>query len=186
MLREEAEMDWRYNLGAGVGNWILLAGYLVVLSTFTSLKTSDQVEHKLQENNAGRALLKTIQNPPLLVIACVFSILGGCLLGQLSVKFKDSYPWLINKIFMPACLNAAAGLLTTLVNVLASQSGDCSVMALMTFLVTGVTFIFFLALFAIFKFWKLKMVIKEDKLQHLSSLPTLLFISLKRGFRNMS
>ncbi|CAG8079762.1 unnamed protein product [Penicillium salamii] len=100
MLRKETEIDWRYNLGAGVGNWILFAGYL--------------------ENNVGRALLKTIQNPSLLVIACVFLILGGCLLGWLSVKFKDSYLWLINKIFMLACLNAAAGLLITLVNVLAS------------------------------------------------------------------
>ncbi|CRL30033.1 unnamed protein product [Penicillium camemberti] len=171
MLKDEAEMDWRYNLGAGIGNWVLLAGYLVVPGTFTSLNNSGEVGQKLQENNAGRVLLKTIQNPPLLVIACIFLALGGSLLGWLSVKFKDSYSWLINRIFMPACMNAAAGLLTTLVNVLASQSGDCSVMAFMTFIVTGVTFILFLALFAIFKFWKLRKVIKEDELQHLSSLP---------------
>lgn len=100
MLKEEAEMDWRYNLGAGVGNWVLLAGYLVVPGTFTSLKNSDQVEQKLHENNAGRILLKTIQNPPLLIIACLFLTLGGCLLGWLSIKFKQSYSWLINRVFM--------------------------------------------------------------------------------------
>ncbi|CAG8272730.1 unnamed protein product [Penicillium salamii] len=132
MLCEEAEMDWRYNLCAGIGNWILLAGYLVVPGTFTSLKKSGQVEHR------------------------------------------------------PACLNAAAGLLTTLVNVLASQSGDCSVMALMTFVVTGVTFTLSLALLAVFKFWKLKMVIQDDKLQHLSNLPALFFVSLKRGLKIFS
>ena len=99
MLKEEAEMDWRCNLGAGIGNWVLLAGYLVVPGTFTSLKNSDQVEQRLQENNAGRVLLKTIQNPPLLVIACIFLIFGGILLGWLSIKFKDSYSWLINRIF---------------------------------------------------------------------------------------
>lgn len=100
MLKEEAEMDWRYNLGAGIGNWVLLAGYLVVPGTFTSLNNSGEVGQKLQENNAGRVLLKTIQNPPLLVIACIFLALGGSLLGWLSVKFKDSYSWLINRIFM--------------------------------------------------------------------------------------
>jgi hypothetical protein len=100
MLKEEAEMDWKYNLGAGAGNWVLLAGYLVVPGTFTSLNNSDQVEQKLQENNAGRVLLKTIQNPLLLVIACIFLALGGFLLGWLSLKFKNSYSWLINRIFM--------------------------------------------------------------------------------------
>lgn len=100
MLREEAEMDWKYNLSAGTGNWVLLAGYLVVPGTFTSLKNSDQVEQKLQQNDAGRVLLKTIQNPPLLVIACIFLVFGVVLLGWLSVKFRDSYSWLINRIFM--------------------------------------------------------------------------------------
>ncbi|CAG7945738.1 unnamed protein product [Penicillium nalgiovense] len=182
MLREEAEMDWKYNLSAGTGNWVLLAGYLVVPGTFTSLKNSDQVEQKLQQNDAGRVLLKTIQNPPLLAIACIFLVFGVVLLGWLSVKFRDSYSWLINRIFMPACMNAAAGLLTTLVNVLTLQSGDCSVMAFMTFIVTGVTFLLFLALFAIFKFWKLRKVIKEDKLHHLSSTPKHLFAYLKKTF----
>ena len=79
----------------------------------------------------------------------------------------------------PACMNAAAGLLTTFVNVLASQSGDCSVMAFMTFIVTGATFILFLALFAIFKFWKLRKVIEVDELRHLSSLPKLFLAYLK-------
>lgn len=79
----------------------------------------------------------------------------------------------------PACLNAAAGLLTTLVNVFASQSGDCSVMALVTFFVTGITFLIFFALFAIFRFWKLRKVIEDDELQHLSRLPTLFLSSIR-------
>ncbi len=63
MLKEEAQMDWKYNLCAGAANWVLLAGYLVVPGTFTSLKESDEVEQTLQKNNAGRVLLKAIQNP---------------------------------------------------------------------------------------------------------------------------
>ena len=100
MLKEEAQMNWKYNLCAGAANWVLLAGYLVVPGTFTSLEHSDLIEHRLQGNDAGRVLLKTIQNPPLLVIACIFLVAGSLVLGRLSVKFKDSYIWLINRIFM--------------------------------------------------------------------------------------
>lgn len=65
----------------------------------------------------------------------------------------------------PVCLNAAAGLLTTLVNVLTSQSGSCSIMALMTFLVTGVTLVVFGTLSIIYKFFRLKKLIKQDELR---------------------
>ncbi|KAJ6105183.1 hypothetical protein N7523_010257 [Penicillium sp. IBT 18751x] len=180
MLKEEAQMDWTYNLGAGVANWVLLAGYLVVPGTFTSLKESNEVEQRLHGNNTGRALLKTIQNPPLLVIACIFLVAGSLILFWLSVIFRDSYTWLINRIFMPACLNAAAGLLTTTVNVVSSQSGQCSMMALVTFFVTGFTFTLFLTLFAVFKFWKLSKAITDGELQHLSSLPKLIRTRLRR------
>ncbi|KAJ5642718.1 hypothetical protein N7490_006718 [Penicillium lividum] len=70
MLREEEEMDFVFNITISAANWALLAGYLVVLGTFTSLQSSDQVERALQANKAGRTVLHTIQNPPLLSIAC--------------------------------------------------------------------------------------------------------------------
>ncbi|CAG8878809.1 unnamed protein product [Penicillium nalgiovense] len=38
MLKEEAQMDWRYNVTVSIANWALLAGYLVIPGTFTSLK----------------------------------------------------------------------------------------------------------------------------------------------------
>lgn len=38
--------------------------------------------------------------PPLLVIACLFYVAGAATLGWLGVKFKTSYPWLVNKILM--------------------------------------------------------------------------------------
>ncbi|CAG8269273.1 unnamed protein product, partial [Penicillium salamii] len=80
MLKEEAEMDISFNITVGVANWALLAGYLVIPGTFTSLQTSNQVEKLLQVNKAGRTVLHTIQNPPLLAIACFLlaSILECC------------------------------------------------------------------------------------------------------------
>lgn len=100
MLKEEAQMDWRYNFYANAANWILLAGYLVVPGTFTSLNNSDKVEKTLQSNETGRVMLKKLQNPPLLVIACLFLVAGATTLGYLFIMFRKTYSWLINRIFL--------------------------------------------------------------------------------------
>jgi hypothetical protein len=67
---------WGFNITVGVANWALLAGYLVIPGTFTSLQTSNQVERVLQANKAGRTVLHTIQNLPLLGIACLLLVSG--------------------------------------------------------------------------------------------------------------
>ena len=100
MLKEEAQMDWKYNVSVSIANWALLAGYLVIPGTFTSLKESNQVEEILEKNTAGRAVLHTIQNPPLLVVACLFLAGGAAALTVLLRKIQSNYLWLINKIFM--------------------------------------------------------------------------------------
>jgi hypothetical protein len=100
MLKEEAQMDWKYNVSVSIANWALLAGYLVIPGTFTSLKESNQVEEILEKNTAGRAVLHTIQNPPLLVVACLFLAGGAAALTVLFRKIQSNYLWLINKIFM--------------------------------------------------------------------------------------
>ncbi|KAJ5100807.1 hypothetical protein N7456_006859 [Penicillium angulare] len=159
MLKEEAQMDWKLNSCANAANWILLAGYVIIPGTFTSLKSSSEVQSLLQKNETGRVVLKTIQNPPLLVIAFLFFIIGGTTLGWLWIKFKSNYPWLINKIFIPAFLNAAAGLLTTVVNVVTSQSRALSIMSLTTIIVTALTLVLFGASFLFYRFVKLNSVL---------------------------
>ncbi|CAG8158761.1 unnamed protein product [Penicillium nalgiovense] len=102
MLREEAEMDIRFSITVGAANWALLAGYLVISGTFTSLQTSNQVERTLQANEAGRTVLHMIQNPPLLAIACLLFVSGIAALMWLMhfPKLRGNYPWLINKVFV--------------------------------------------------------------------------------------
>lgn len=100
MLKEEALMNWKYNVMASAANWVLLAGYLVIPCTFTSLKESNQVEKALDKNTAGRAALNTLQNPPLLVIACLFLAVGATALVLLYRKFRPNYTWLVNKLLM--------------------------------------------------------------------------------------
>ena len=102
MLREEEEMDLIFNITVSAANWALLAGYLVVPGTFTSLQSSGQVEHALQANKAGRTVLRTIQNPPLLSIACCLLVGGIAAFVWLLhfPKLRGNYIWLINKLFM--------------------------------------------------------------------------------------
>ncbi|KAJ5642720.1 hypothetical protein N7490_006720 [Penicillium lividum] len=109
MLREEEKMDFIFNVTVSAANWALLAGYLVVLGTFTSLQSSDQVEYAL-----------------------------------------------------PISLNAAAGLLTTIINVCASQRGNWSVMAIVTTVATGVTLTISLALLCFYKFYLLEKIKRDD------------------------
>ncbi|KAJ5175710.1 uncharacterized protein N7482_001587 [Penicillium canariense] len=146
ILREEEEMDFIFNA--------LLAGYLVVLGTFTSLQSSDQVEYALQANKAGRT------NPLLLSISCYLLLGGLTAFGWLLhfAKLRSNYIWLINRLFTPISLNAAAGLLTTIINVCASQGGDWSVMAIVTTVATGATLTISLALLCFYKFHLLEKI----------------------------
>ncbi|GLA21325.1 hypothetical protein AnigIFM62618_010632, partial [Aspergillus niger] len=69
MLLEVDHMPWIYNIIASVAHWVLLAGYLVIPGTFTSLQTSEKLKQALIDNGANKAVLNKIQNPPLLAIA---------------------------------------------------------------------------------------------------------------------
>lgn len=102
MLKDEAEMETRYNIRVSAANWALLAGYLVVPGTFTSLQKSSQVEEALSNNKAGQIVIHTIQNPPLLAIACLFFLSAITVMGFLIRvhKIRSCYTWLINKWFM--------------------------------------------------------------------------------------
>lgn len=102
MLKDEAQMETGYNIRVSAANWALLAGYLVVPGTFASLQKSSQVEDALSNNKAGQVVMHTIQNPPLLAIACLFFV--GAITAMYFLirvrKIRNCYTWLINKLFM--------------------------------------------------------------------------------------
>ncbi|GIJ89517.1 hypothetical protein Asppvi_008459 [Aspergillus pseudoviridinutans] len=165
MLLQVQDMPWVYNVIASVAHWVLLAGYLVVPGTFTSLQRSDKIEQALADNGAGKAILGTIQNPPLLVIACVLSAMGAALLAWLSWEWRENYIWLVSRIFTPVAMNAAAGLATTLINIYTARSGDWSVMAIVTTVMTGSTLLVSSLLAVVFKFFMLKKIEEEHELE---------------------
>jgi hypothetical protein len=102
MLKEEDQIDATFSITASAANWALLAGYLVIPGTFASLQASKEFEHVLTSNKMGRVIFHTIQNPPLLGIACLFLASGiAAMLWLLHFpRLRGNYVWLTNKIFM--------------------------------------------------------------------------------------
>ncbi|GLA55982.1 hypothetical protein AnigIFM63604_003471 [Aspergillus niger] len=158
MLLEVDDMPWMYNVITGVAHWTLLAGYLIVPGTFTALQRSGQVQDVLAKDHVGQAVLNTIQNPPLLAIACILFVASTAALGWLYWEWQRNYIWLVNRLFLPIIMNAAAGLATTLINIYTARDGDWSIMALITTIITGVTLVAAASLTIVFKFIKLKEV----------------------------
>lgn len=100
MLLELDTIDWVYNFLSSFANWTLLAGYLVIPGTFTTLQKSDTLKQGLQDNHTEKAVLNTIQNPPLLAIACTFLGVGAGTMVYLFLKWKHNYFWIFNRLFV--------------------------------------------------------------------------------------
>lgn len=103
MLLELHSIHWIYNFAASFANWMLLAGYLVIPGTFTSLQKSDSIADKLSQNRAEKAILETIQNPPLVAISWSLLGIGISIMSVLSYRWRHNYLWLINRLFMYVC-----------------------------------------------------------------------------------
>ncbi|KAJ5741591.1 hypothetical protein N7533_011000 [Penicillium manginii] len=161
MIVEADEVPWQYNILASAAHWILLAGYLVVPGTFTSLQKSDAVSKDFMASEAGEMVLDKIQNPPLLAIACFLFVTGLIIMAWLYWEHRGNYIWLINRIFMPTLLNALAGLLTTIISLYTAHGGNWSIMALLTVIASGLSVASCLALLIIYKFGKLEKLRQE-------------------------
>ncbi|EDP47926.1 conserved hypothetical protein [Aspergillus fumigatus A1163] len=106
MLLELQDIHWLYNFMASLAAWMLLAGYLVIPGTFTSLQKSDTITNKVAQNEAEKAVLKTIQNPPLVAIAWVLLSIGVATMSFLFYRWRRNYLWLISRLFMGKQSNA--------------------------------------------------------------------------------
>ncbi|PYH80575.1 hypothetical protein BO82DRAFT_384260 [Aspergillus uvarum CBS 121591] len=161
MLLELDSIPWFYSILADGANWMLLAGYLVLPGTFTSLQDSQILEDSLKATATGQKILSTIQNPPLLAIAGFFLVSGAFVMTWLAWERRNNYIWLLNRLFIPTLLNAASGLIATLINVYTAQGGSWSIMALMATIVTALTVSVSLGLFIIYRFGKLLKIRQE-------------------------
>ncbi|CRL19522.1 unnamed protein product [Penicillium camemberti] len=158
----------RYNVLASTTNWVLLAGYLVIPGTFTSLQKSKSLEHKLDANDTGKTILYTIQNPPVLGIGCSFLILGALGMSALGWDRRHNYVWLINKMFIPTFLNSIAGLITTVINIYTARNGHWPIMAVLTASITAAVALASFFLILVYQFGKLERI-KQDHIREINA-----------------
>ncbi|APA13368.1 hypothetical protein sscle_11g081380 [Sclerotinia sclerotiorum 1980 UF-70] len=161
MLLQLDSIPETYNILAGLFTWLLLAGYMVLPATFTSLQNSRTIASEVSK--AGKLVLKTYQNLPLLWIAAIFCAIGASGMSWLWWMWKRNYVWILNRIILPGFLHSITGLLTTIINIYTARSGAWSVTAIITITVTGCCTVFLLASFLIYNFWLLQNVKKEHK-----------------------
>ncbi|QSZ36770.1 hypothetical protein DSL72_006653 [Monilinia vaccinii-corymbosi] len=115
-----------HNIYISFFNWILLAGFVIFPGTFTSLQS---LPHSDLPNSTTQHVLHAVKNIPLLWLAAFCCAVGSAGMLWLWHFHRHNYVWLLNKIFLPGCLNGAAGLMNTLVNVYSQQGGAWSVTA---------------------------------------------------------
>ena len=89
-----------HNLLASFSTWILLAGFLLVPGTFTSIQKSDMVKHEAQQNAVANEVLEKVKHASLLWIAFSCCVVGASGLMWLWWRWRSNYIWLINKIFL--------------------------------------------------------------------------------------
>ncbi|KAF8865153.1 hypothetical protein BDZ45DRAFT_669046 [Acephala macrosclerotiorum] len=148
-----------HNILASFFTWILLAGFIIFPGTFTSIQKLDD-NPNVSSSAAATAILHSVKHVSLLVIAGVCCGIGALGMSWLWYKWHQNYVWLLNRIFLPGCLNSFAGLISTLVQVYGQQGGAWSITARVTATVTGSAMVVTGVLFALYNFWILERVKK--------------------------
>jgi len=97
MLLELDNIPLKWNALAYTATWALLAGYLVLPGTFTSLRSSQAIQN--DTNKAGKIVLKTYQNLGVLWVAAIFCSYGLSTIGWLWWKWQGNYLFLSNRLF---------------------------------------------------------------------------------------
>lgn len=153
-----------HNILASFFGWILLAGFVVFPGTFTSLQKL-QNNAIVQQSEAATEILNTVQSLPLLVIAALCCVVGYAGNIWLSLRWKNNYVWLLNRLYMPGTLNALAGLISTLTNIYSQHGGAWSVTARIAVAVEVTSLLVYLGLFAGYNYLLLDRVKKQHHQQ---------------------
>ncbi|KAH6698194.1 hypothetical protein BKA61DRAFT_741426 [Leptodontidium sp. MPI-SDFR-AT-0119] len=148
-----------HNILAGAFSWLLLAGYLVLPGTFTSIRNSRTLSEGA--GKAGKVVVKTAQNLPLLWLAGF-----GCGIASVGILFLcriwySNYKWMLDRIIWPSLTNSAIGFLTTIINIYTARGGHWSVTAIVTAAVTGGYTTIMLVLLLVFDIWGMRKIMKE-------------------------
>ncbi|KAI0051560.1 hypothetical protein FA95DRAFT_1569853 [Auriscalpium vulgare] len=146
-----------HNLLASFFTWILLAGFVVLPGTFSSL---EQIQ--TASGPVGR-VVNAIQHVSLFVIAYTCCVIGAGGMGWLWWRWRGNYIWLLNKIFVPGAMNGLAGVLSTIASVFGAQHGHFTASSITTMSVTGGTTVVCGSLAAFYNFWRLERVKRQHE-----------------------
>ncbi|KAI0266417.1 hypothetical protein BC834DRAFT_823616, partial [Gloeopeniophorella convolvens] len=152
MLLAQDAVPRLHNLLASFFTWILLAGFVVLPGTFSSLQ---QVP---AGSGVERTVLHAVQNIPLLVIGYICCAVGASGMCWLWWRWARNYIWLLDHIFVPGALNALAGLLSTVASIFGAQNGALGAVSIVTLAVTGSGTLVCGLLTAYYSLWKLERV----------------------------
>ncbi|KAK3939611.1 hypothetical protein QBC46DRAFT_143133 [Diplogelasinospora grovesii] len=111
MLKAYYNVHWLYNVAAAISSWILLAGFIVLPGTFTSL------QNLKTDTGAVEVLQSFAERIGLLSLSACCWISGVVGIGSLWWKFRQrhNYLWLLDHLFLPGLLNAMSGLVVLIV-----------------------------------------------------------------------
>lgn len=93
MVLESYEIHQAYNIAAALSSWALLAGFIVLPGTFTSLA---KLEH---DNQAVRKLHDLAGKVPLFCVSGTLCLAGIVGTGWLWWRHRRNYVWLLVHLF---------------------------------------------------------------------------------------
>lgn len=160
-----------HNILCSCFTWILLAGFVVIPGSFTSLKrleaktNGEIVPGSSPADNANSILLSSVVVAETSATVVGFVCMGIGVTGTiwLGIRWRRNYVWLLNKLYMPLMLNGLAGVLSTLTNVYAQQMGEWRTQAIVAITVEGSVLGCAALLFGLYDFWLLDRVKDEHE-----------------------
>ncbi|RMD40316.1 hypothetical protein DV735_g4808, partial [Chaetothyriales sp. CBS 134920] len=140
MLLQYDQVPRSHNIIVAISTWLLLVGFVLAPVTFTNMAVS----------------VKGIVHIGVLWVSAVCCVVGGAGCSLMWFRWRRNYIWLLNNLFQPLALNAAASLLATVVNVYSVHQGVWSTPAKLASGVTGGYTAVTGLLFLIYNLWALE------------------------------
>ncbi|KAI0029606.1 hypothetical protein K488DRAFT_27157, partial [Vararia minispora EC-137] len=158
MLLALDAVPFLHNVAANAATWLLLAGFVVLPGTFSTLSSLN-----VQSGTFEATVVHAVRNIPLFVIAFVLSGIGAGGMCWLWWRWSRNYVWLLSHIFVPGALNGLVGVFSTLAAVLGTQHAIFAPSAITTLAVTGATAVICGALAGWYTFVMLERVKREHE-----------------------
>jgi hypothetical protein len=98
MLLQLDKIPELHNILASFFTWLLLAGYIVLPGTVTSLRNSRTLADGASK--AGKVVVKAVQNLPLLAVAICCCVAGANGMFSLGWVWRVNYVWLVNRLIL--------------------------------------------------------------------------------------